>query len=108
MLKQFQIAKMEYFVDMDICLHPNVEDLIDVDISLHSEDYLDRSKAELLLWIIYCCTFDIFLYYAVLSLPCSIVITCCEKTNAVALFCDVFSCALNGIFCNTTYSLSLY
>ena len=36
MLKQFQIAKMEYFVDMGICLHSNVEDFIrvHVDISL--------------------------------------------------------------------------
>ena len=48
MLKQFQIAKMDYFVDMDICLHSNVEDLIDVDISLRFEDYSDRSKAVLL------------------------------------------------------------
>ena len=45
MLKQFQIAKMDCFVDMDIFLHSNVEDFIGVDISLR----FDGSMAVLLL-----------------------------------------------------------
>ena len=43
----------------------------------------------LLLWIILLVRFHICLYYAVLSVSCSFVITCWERDNLFALFCVV-------------------
>ena len=84
---------MEYFVDMDIFLCSNVDDFIDVDISLRFEEYLDGSKAMLLLQI------HFVIYVSCLRLLCllSIVITCCEKTDVLALLCYVLPCASNAM-----------
>ena len=50
--------------------------------------FTDRSKAMLLLWIIL--LFHVCLCYAVLSVPCSIVITCWDRADLLALLCVVF------------------
>ena len=36
--------------------------------------------------------FHVYLCYAVLSVPCNLVITCWERTDLLALLCVVFSC----------------
>ena len=36
--------------------------------------------------------FHVCLYYAVLSVPCSLVITCWERVDLLALLCVMFSC----------------
>ena len=54
--------------------------------------FSDRSKAVLLLWIIFVFIFHDCLCYAVISVLCSIVITCWEKADLLALSCAVFSC----------------
>ena len=39
-------------------------------------------------------TFHVCLYYAVLSIPCSRVITCWERADLLTLLCVMFSCVL--------------
>ena len=36
--------------------------------------------------------FHVYLCYAVLSIPCSLLVTCAEGTDPLALMCFVFSC----------------
>ena len=48
------------------------------------------------MWCFFCgsfllFTFHVCLYYAVLSIPCSFVITCCERADLLALVCVMFS-----------------
>ena len=55
----------------------------------------DCSNAALLLWIF----FMLFMLhacpcYALLSVPCTLVITCWESADHLALLCVVFSCVL--------------
>ena len=53
-----------------------------------SEFFADHSKVVLLLWIL----FVIYVSYAVVSVYCSLVITCSERDDFLALLCAVFSC----------------
>ena len=39
--------------------------------------------------------FHVYLCYAVLSVPCSPVITCGERADLLVLLCAVFSCVLS-------------
>ena len=39
--------------------------------------------------------FRVYLCYAVLPVPCSLVITCWERTDLLVLLCVVFSCVLS-------------
>ena len=59
----------------------------------------DLCKAVLLLWVIFCCLFHVCLRYAVLSVPCSLLITCWERADPLALLCVVLSC----VFANFQY-----
>ena len=56
--------------------------------------------------------FHVCLRYAILSIPCSLVITCLEKADLLALNCVVFSCAfvtfLYGIPGQVWYLISLF
>ena len=36
--------------------------------------------------------FHVYLCYAVLSVPCSLLVTCLERADTLALKCAVFSC----------------
>ena len=46
--------------------------------------------------------FHVCLYYTVLSVPCSIVITCWERADLLALVCVMFSC----VFVTFPYGVS--
>ena len=54
--------------------------------------------------------FHVFLCYAILSVPCSLVITCWEMGDLLALLCVVFSCVLlhshilSWVKCCTSFS----
>ena len=50
---------------------------------------INRSKAVLLLWILFVICVS---WHAVLSVPCSLVVTCWEMANPLALLCVMFSC----------------
>ena len=52
----------------------------------------DRSKAMLPLWILLVFVFCVVLCRAVLSVPCSLVITCWDKGDLLVLLCVMFSC----------------
>ena len=45
-----------------------------------------------LLWILFVIYDHVCLCYAVLSVPCSLVITCWKRADPLALLCVVFSC----------------
>ena len=49
--------------------------------------YTDRSKADLFLLLLFLFMFHVWLCYAVLSVPCSLVITCWESADLLALLC---------------------
>ena len=55
-----------------------------------SSVYTDRSKAVLLLWIFLLFMFHVYLYYTVLCVPCSLVITCWERADLSAILCVMF------------------
>ena len=55
-----------------------------------SNYFTDRLKAVLLLWILF--VICVSLSYTVLSVPCSLVITCWERADLLALLCVIFSC----------------
>ena len=44
--------------------------------------------------------FHVCLCYAVLSVPCSLVITCWKRAGPLALLCVVFSCVCVCFFCH--------
>ena len=52
----------------------------------------DRSKAVLLLWILFVMCVYVGLFHTVLSVPCSLVVTCLERADLFALLCVMFSC----------------
>ena len=55
--------------------------------------FTDRSKAAvLLLWIFLLFMIHVHLCYAILSVPCSLVITCWERAGFLAFLCVMFSC----------------
>ena len=54
--------------------------------------FTDCSKAVLLLLIVFVIMFHVCLYYTILSVPCSLVITCWERAGLLALLCDVSLC----------------
>ena len=57
--------------------------------------FADCLNVVLLLWILFLLSvFHVYLCYAVLSVPCSIVVTCWERFDLLALLCIVFSCSL--------------
>ena len=58
-----------------------------------SDCLTNRSKAVLLLWIPLLFMFHVCFCYVIVSVPCSLVITCCELAVLLALLCVVFSCA---------------
>ena len=39
--------------------------------------------------------FHVDVCYAVVSVPCSLVVTCCERADLLAVLCVVFSCVLS-------------
>ena len=51
------------------------------------------------------------LYYTVLSVPCSLVVTCSERADLLALFCVMFPCAcvnlLYVVSCKVWYLIVL-
>ena len=55
--------------------------------------------------------FHVYLCYAVLSVPCSIVITCWERADLLALLCVMFSCVFvtfsYGVPCQMWYFIVL-
>ena len=55
-----------------------------------------------LLWIIFVIMFHACLYFTVLSVPCSIVITCWENADLLTLLCVMFSC----VFVTFPYGVS--
>ena len=62
-----------------------------------SEYFTDRSKAVLLLW---CGSFLVVMLHVgvcctVVSVPCSLVVTCWERADLLAVVCVVFSCVLS-------------
>ena len=52
----------------------------------------DRSKGVLLLWILFVIMFHVCLYFTVLSVPCSLVVTFWERAELLALLCVMFLC----------------
>ena len=64
--------------------------------------FTDRSKAVLLLWVLLFNMFHFCLYYTVLSVQLSLVITCWERTDLLALLCVVFPC----VFVTFPYGVS--
>ena len=60
--------------------------------------FTDSSKAVFLLWIFFLkFMFHVCLYYTVLSVPCSIVITCWERADLLVLLCVMFSCVFYAV-----------
>ena len=57
-----------------------------------SEYFTDRSKAVLLLWIV---MLHVGVCWAVVSVPCSLVVTCWERADLLAVVYVVFSCVLS-------------
>ena len=57
-----------------------------------SNFFTDCLLALLLLWIIFVICVHFCLYYAVLSIPCSLGITCLERADLKALLYMMFSC----------------
>ena len=49
-------------------------------------------KAVLLLRVIFAIYASCLSCYAILSVPCSLVVNCCEKADLLALSCVMFSC----------------
>ena len=73
--------------------------LVPFDMSKASSDiFADDSKAVLLLLHVTC-----YLCYANLAVPCSLVITCWERTDLLVLFHVVFSC----VFASSPAKISL-
>ena len=54
------------------------------------------------MWILFLFMFHACLYYTVLSVPCSLVITCWESTGLLALLCVMFPC----VFATFPYGFS--
>ena len=54
--------------------------------------FAECSKAVLLLWIFLLFMFHVCLYYAALSVPYNLMITCWERADLLAPVCDVFLC----------------
>ena len=52
-------------------------------------NYADRSRRTAIPFLFHVC-----LCYAVLSVPCSLVVTCLEWADLLALLCVVFPCAI--------------
>ena len=63
-----------------------------------SRFFTDRSKAVLLLWIVLLVMLHVSVCYAVVSVPCSIVVTCWERADLLAVvfveFCHFPKCVL--------------
>ena len=59
-------------------------------LSPRAKSFTDRSKAVLLLWIILLFMFRVC--RAVLSVHCSLVVTCCERAGLLTLLYVTFSC----------------
>ena len=60
--------------------------------------YMYCSKVVLLVWILFVIIYNeilVCLYYTVLSVPCSLVITCWESADLLALFVCEFPCVLS-------------
>ena len=66
--------------------------LVALNIFKPSSIFTDHFKTVLLLWAILIFVFHVCICYAVLSVPCSLVITCCERDDLLALLCVIFSC----------------
>ena len=64
-----------------------------------SNYFTDRLKAVLLLWILF--VICVSLSYTILSVTCSLVITCWERADLLALLCVMFSC----VFVTSPYSV---
>ena len=70
---------------------------------------IDRCKAGFLLWVLFCykSVLSVCLCHTVMSVPCSLVVTCCEMADLWALLCMMFSCVfgtfLNGILGQVLY-----
>ena len=47
--------------------------------------FTDRSKAVLLLWIVLLVMLHVLVCYAVVSVPCSLVVTCWERADLLAV-----------------------
>ena len=58
-----------------------------------SDIFAVRDNAECGSFLLY--MFHVYLCYAVLSVPCSLVITCCERADILALLRFVFACVLS-------------
>ena len=56
-----------------------------------SEYFTDRSKAVLLLWIVFVSYASCGMRCAVVSVPCNLVVTCWERADLLAVECVVFS-----------------
>ena len=67
-----------------------------------SDCFSDRSKAVLLLWIFVSLLFHVCLYYTDLSVPRTIVITCWDRTDRLALLCVIFP----WVFVTSLYGVS--
>ena len=58
-----------------------------------SDIFADRSKEVLLVdTVSYLYMFHVCLCYAILSVPCSLLITCWQRADLSPLLCVVFSC----------------
>ena len=68
--------------------------LVELNIFKPSIDFFtDRSKAVLLLWILFVIYVSrLSLLYCQLFVPCSLVVTCWERADLLALLCDVSLC----------------
>ena len=51
-----------------------------------------RSKGVLLLWILFCYLCFVFSCHTLLSVLCSLVVTCCERADLLSLLHVMFSC----------------
>ena len=64
-----------------------------------SSDFVaDCSKAVLLLSIIFVIMFHVYLCFAALSVPYSLMVTCLERADLLALLCGGFSSLFNMVF----------
>ena len=60
-----------------------------------SSYFTDCYTEVLLLWILFfLLMFHVCLFNAVLSVPCSLMLTCMERADLLALLCVIFSCVL--------------
>ena len=64
-----------------------------------SDCFAEHSKAVLFVDPFLVFMFHVYLCYAVLSVPCSLAVTCWERADLLAVLCCVFLCFCDFLCC---------